>query len=84
MALRDDDPLAGMEAQVLREDPDLAQALASGRFQQESRRCEHRTWLAIGLAAAVVLAAGVVLEQTALLVLGLVLAGLAGYLLGPS
>lgn len=84
MALRENDPLRDLEAQLLREDPDLARALS---LPPPSHRREHHNpliWLSVALAGAACIAGGVLLPQGWLVIAGLLLMGIAAYLLCPA
>ncbi|MFI6942453.1 DUF3040 domain-containing protein [Streptomyces sp. NPDC050418] len=85
MSAFEDERLRALEAQLERDDPEFARALATGRPRGPCRPRERRrlrAWLMVG-AAAGCLGTGIVIGHGLLIAAGLVIAGAATHLFDP-
>jgi hypothetical protein len=79
----DDEKIAGIEARLWHDDPRFARSLGAGRPRQPREYRRGWAWLALAYAIAAV-ALGMILVQGLLLASGLIVAGIAAYLLDPG
>ncbi|MEU6673069.1 DUF3040 domain-containing protein [Streptomyces sp. NPDC046853] len=77
-----DDRLGDIEAQLERQDPEFARALAGGRPRRPREYRRGRAWAVLAFAL-VCLGTGIAIGHGLLIATGLVVAGMAGHLFDP-
>lgn len=79
MALRDNDPLRHLEAQLEREDPDFVRAMSSGHPRRPPEDRSLSAWIVVALTGSGLVALGIALTWAAVIVAGLFVLAVCAY-----